>query len=136
MHVVWFVGGLKGHLRRRYARTTEKQADEAVEIVKDEQNPTDLNVTTDYTPFLDPSPSLSSASPGDTPLLTPHIVASTTSENDLGLTVGYFPPLSLAGVGGVAEYQKGGMEMVSTGTEHSVGSALMGLGRNREQNDI
>jgi hypothetical protein len=136
MHVMWFVGGLKGHLRRRNARTTEKQADEAVTISKGEQNPTEQNQTTDHTPSLDPSPSLSSASPGDTPLLTPHIVASTTSENDLGLTVGYFPPLSLAGVGGVAEYQKGGGEVVLSGTEHSVGSTLMGLGRNREQKDV
>lgn len=124
MHVMWFVGGLKGHLRRRNKRSMEKKADDTVEILKAKQNPTGLNVATDYSPYFDPSPSLSSASPGDTPLLTPHLGASTTSDQDFVSAAGYFPSLSLAGGVGVAEYQKSqkvDTKAVSSGTEHSIG---------------
>jgi hypothetical protein len=96
MHVMWFAGGLRGHLRRcRRGAANSSQATSEASIINEQELSTPLHVTTTYSAYHDPSPSLGSASPGDTPLLTPYGGAEPTLDDEWSAER-FFPPLGEA----------------------------------------
>jgi hypothetical protein len=93
---MWFAGGLKGHLRRcRREAADYNQATSEASIINEHEFSTPLHVTTTYSAYDDPSPSLGSASPGDTPLLTPYGGAVPTLDDEWS-TERFFLPLGEA----------------------------------------
>lgn len=96
MHVMWFAGGLKGHFRRcRRAGAESTQANSEDTAIDEQEFSAPLHVTTTGSPYDDPSPSLESASPEDTPLLTPYGGAVPTLEDEWSAER-FFPPLEEA----------------------------------------
>lgn len=98
MHLIWFIGGVKGHIRRRNTGESGRQTPDEASLAIDEQSSSlSSNMTTAYPPCNDPSPSLGSASPGDTPLLTPLCGPMTTLDHRITFAEGYFPQLGDTG---------------------------------------
>lgn len=128
MHAMWFVGGVKGHLRRCRLRAGAEQEPGAImtkkpktwPVASDEAGPVagcaagdcvEVEMAEKDNDSLTDSPeswaaSLASSSPRETPLLTPHHV-STAMENEEQVNVGYFE-----GIGGVEWKTEGGLGLV------------------------
>lgn len=132
MHAMWFLGGVKGHLRRRRARAqaaetltaTKTQEPGMRSLVVDEGTfgvgsdtfARSMGDTTDEgidgftnSPASHSTESLASSSPRETPLLTPYyaLTALAGSDEQSGIR-GYFEDIERKSVGGLGLVVDGG----------------------------